>query len=57
MTEPDRFICRREGHKPSLRIDKVTLTQPSDEPFRYFTTCRVCGVWYEQEVPTEREAS
>ena len=46
MSLIDRFICRREGHKPTVTITKVTGVI-DERPFKYFTTCRRCGKWYE----------
>jgi hypothetical protein len=34
----DAFVCRREGHVPTLRITKATPPVPS-----YTTTCSRCG--------------
>ena len=45
MNLVDRFICRREGHVPS-----VVLTQTSGITIRSYTTsCLRCGKLYEVE--------
>lgn len=39
MTLLDRFVCRREGHKPALKLRATSgLTVRS-----YFATCIRCG--------------
>ncbi len=40
----DRFICRREGHKPTVVLFRGPVTT---EP--YMTTCQRCGKWFEAE--------
>jgi hypothetical protein len=42
MSMIDRFICRREGHKPS-----VTITHVSDITHQFLTTCQRCGRWFD----------
>ena len=47
VTLVDRFICRREGHKPAAVITLHTgITLPST----YITSCRRCGKVYEARV-------
>jgi hypothetical protein len=46
----DRFICRREGHKPSTMITFDPLSTLT--PTSYFTTCLRCGEWFEIDVST-----
>lgn len=42
----DRFVCRREGHKPCVTIGKVSgVTIES-----YYTTCLRCGKLVEVKV-------
>jgi hypothetical protein len=44
MTPVDRFICRREGHKPS-----VTIFRSAFAHLPYQTVCQRCGQWIEVE--------
>lgn len=38
----DRFVCRREGHKPALKFTSMRASgMPA--PKTYFTTCLQCG--------------
>jgi len=53
----DRFICRREGHKPSVTITKITGLVEGAERLPYFTTCQRCGKWYEVQPTARAEAS
>lgn len=49
MTLVDRFICRREGHKPS-----VTLTRTSGLTITsYISTCLRCGKPITMPVPPD----
>lgn len=42
----DRFVCRREGHVPTVTLTRITGVAVGS----YFTTCRRCGRVFEQRV-------
>ena len=42
----DRFVCRREGHIPAIRVTRQTVS--TDKPFKYLTSCQRCGKVYEE---------
>jgi formaldehyde-activating enzyme involved in methanogenesis len=45
----DRFVCRREGHTPLLRVTRHNVNL---EPgATYITPCQRCGQLYEELMP------
>lgn len=48
MTLVDRFICRREGHVPTVQLQPTTALVIK----KYVTTCRRCRKLVEFEAPT-----
>ena len=49
-SDVDRFVCRREGHKPTVTFTRLRVTGTAEKRLPFFTTCRVCGKWFEMEV-------
>ena len=51
MSLVDRFVCRREGHKPTVTITHTTGVTVE----KYASTCRRCGKVVEVERKQENE--
>ncbi len=45
----DRFICRREGHIPAIKITFQNAT--TEKGATYITSCARCGKVYEEAMP------
>jgi len=48
-SERDRFVCRREGHVPVLRITRQNAT--TQQGATYITSCQRCGKLAEFPMP------
>jgi hypothetical protein len=50
----DRFICRRDGHIPAIRITRQNTT--FEKGATYITSCIRCGKVYEEPMPPAAQA-
>jgi hypothetical protein len=57
VTVIDRFICRREGHEPAVRLTNIAPSWAHSVVVSYVTTCRRCGKPVEVQATGGTEAS
>jgi hypothetical protein len=57
MSMIDRFICRREGHDPTVRVTNLAPSWAYSVVTSYITTCRRCGKAIEVQATGRAEAS
>jgi len=48
-TVDPRFVCRREGHVPAIKVTFQNAT--TDRDATYLTPCARCGKPYEEPMP------